>query len=150
MSNVRIFRMNGGDLYRTAASAARRDQPQAKQERFAAPQAELVSDLLEQGERLDERLTKIEHVPGNGVWAKRRALGEGNRLGLVRGYAGSGCGYIIQARVPDPALQTVQVRRDEREDVEETQEARSWADEITYEDADAEQAAATVSVSAKR
>lgn len=93
-----------------------------------AQQAELAADIGHH-DGVDDRLTRLEHVPGNGAWAKRRALGEGNRLGLIRGDSGGGCAYVIQARVPEPALQQVSVRRSERDEAEATQEVRSWADE---------------------
>lgn len=128
MSDVKIFQMFGGS-------------PKVKP---PAQTVELVSDLSP-SERLDDRLTRLEHVPGNGVWAKRRALGEGNQLGLVRGDSGGGCSYVIQARVPDPALQPAHVRRLEDDDEIQELEAqtRSWAD---AEDEQDEQEQATVSV----
>lgn len=124
MSDVRIFKAFG-------------DSPRPGPRSSPAPSqtVELVSDL-EPSERIDERLTRLEHVPGNGVWAKRRALGEGNSLGLIRGQGGAGCSYIIQARVPDPALQPALVRRIENEDEIQKFEAqaRSWADNETEQD----------------
>jgi hypothetical protein len=122
VSDVRIFRMGGspsraGSGGNVTASSSRPDEIDA----VAAPD-------------VDKRLLRLEHVEGDGVWAKRRRLGEGNRLGLVRGNYGSGGGYVIQVREPIAPTQPVHVRDRSREDVEQEQTVRSWADEIELAD----------------
>lgn len=140
VSEVKIFRQFG-------SAAAVPKHPPSTSPGGIGDSVTLASDL--EG-KIDDRLTRLEHVPGNGVWAKRRALGDGNLLGLVRGNSGGGCAYIIQARVPDPALQETRVRRLERDDEAQEQHAkvytapsldrddeiRSWADdEVEAEEA---------------
>lgn len=144
MSDVRIFRMGGGAPARGSSSSSPHGH------RLATASADAPSEIDSvAAPDVDKRLLSLEHVDGDGVWAKRRRIGEGNRLGLVRGHYGGSCGYVIQVREPIAPTQPVHVRDLSREDVEEKQTVRSWADEIEFAD-DAEVETQTVGVGVKR